>query len=450
MKFYQKIILTSAMLGAGAHTAEAQQTQVFSNEERYLHEGLELFDREKYGAAQQAFAKYISLVGDENRTADAQYYYAVSGLYLFHPDAEKLVLNFASRYPSHPKAGLAYYELGLFYFDKKDYKKTIEYLTRVPKVNLDQDQLREAEFKQAYSYFAEKDFDKAKPLFDRNKSGQHKYSYASSYYAGYIALRNGDYAGAKKDLRVAEQNEAYRAVVPSMLIQILYKENNLDEVITYGEKVLAGKPKPQNADEITLLVGDAYFKKNDFKTAAEYFNDYSKGRRNIENGVQYKIGYANYKTDNYKQAIVNFKDVALQKDSLGQNAAYHLGLSYLKDNNKQYAMAAFNQARNQEFAREIAEAAAIKYAQLNYENGNFREVISSLADFNRKFPNSKFSAEADDILSESYLNSNNYLAAIRHIEGLNKRSSRINETYQKVTYYQAVSYFNDSKFAEAL
>ena len=45
MKLYQKIILSSALLGGATQYAEAQQTQVFTNEERYLHEGLELFDR---------------------------------------------------------------------------------------------------------------------------------------------------------------------------------------------------------------------------------------------------------------------------------------------------------------------------------------------------------------------------------------------------------------------
>ena len=449
MKLYQKIILSSAMLG-GAQAAQAQQTQVFTNEERYLHEGLELFDREKYGAAQQAFAQYISLIGDDTRTIDAQYYYALSGLYLFHPDAEKLILNFAARNPSHPKAGLAFYQLGLFYFDKKNYVKAIEFFEKVPKDNLDTEQLHEAEFKQAYSYFTEKKFDKAKPLFDRNKGGSRKYAYASSYYAGYIALRNGDYAGAKNDLRTAEQNEAYRAVVPYLLTQILYKENNMDEVISYGEKVLAQKPKPQNEDEIQLLIGDAYFKKNNYKKASEYFDAYAKNRKNIENGVEYKIGYANFKNEDYRNAAVRFKNVALQKDSLGQNAAYHLGLSYLKENNKPFALTAFNQARLAEFDKNITEAATIKYAQMNYETGNFREVINSLADFDKKFPRSKMRDEADDILSESFLNSNNYLEAIRYIEKLSNRSARINETYQRVTYYQAVNYFNDSKFQEAV
>jgi tetratricopeptide (TPR) repeat protein len=449
MNKFHKIIITSALVGS-AHLASAQHTQVFTSQERYFQEGLELFDRKIYGAAQQAFARYVSLLNDENKTADAQYYYAVSGLYLLHADAEKLILDFARTHPAHPKSVLAFYELGLYHFNKKSYEKAIEYLEKVPANRLDKNQLREAEFKLAYAYFAEKNFDKAKVLFDRSKTGEHNYVYAANYYAGYIAYRNGDYAAAKKDLKVAEQNEAYRQVVPFLLTEILYKEGNLDEVMRYGGQALAAKPLPQSADEIRLLVGDAHFQKGDYKKANQYFKDYAKGKRSLDNTLEYKIGFADYKNGEFESAINYLKNVAPQKDALGQNAAYHLGLSYLKVGNKQYALAAFDQGRKQDFDKPVTEASMLKYGQINYELGKFSEVINAISEFNKKFPKSRFASEADDILSESFLNSNNYAEAIRHIEGLSNRSERINRTYQRVTYYQAVNLFNDSRFQEAV
>ncbi|RDC63061.1 tetratricopeptide repeat protein [Adhaeribacter pallidiroseus] len=449
MKKLHSLLLTAAFLGTG-HLAEAQHTQVFTNPDHYYHEGLELFDREKYGAAQQAFSQYVSLIGDNTKTIDAQYYYALSGLHLLHANAENLILDFAAAYPAHPKASVAYLELGKFYFNKKDYEKSIEYLEKAPSARLDDKQLREAEFKLAYSYFAQKQFDKAKVLFDRNKIGDHNYVYASNYYAGYLAYRNGDYTGAKKDLLVAEQNEAYKQIVPYMLTEIYYKEGNTEEVIAYGEKVLKQQSEPQNADEIRILVGDGYYKKANYKKALTYFNNYAKGKKKLDNTVAYKLGYANYKTNNYKGAIQYLQPVASQKEILGQNAAYHLGLSYLKDENKQFALAAFDQARRVDFDKPVTESATLKYAQINYENGNFNESINALGEFRKKFPQSKLSAEADDILSESYLNTSNYSDAVRHIEALSNRSARINETYQRVTYFQAVQLFNDGRFQEAL
>ncbi|WP_210488986.1 tetratricopeptide repeat protein [Rufibacter aurantiacus] len=449
MKLPHKLALATALLG-GTQVAHAQQSLTFRSEERFFQEGLELFDREKFGAAQQAFAQYIRLIHDPLRTADAQYYYAVSGLHLFHPDAEQLVLQFASRYPAHPKAATAFFELGTTFFDNKNYDKAIEYLEKAPADRLDDAQLKESDFKLGYAYYSKKNYAKAKELFDRNKKGNHKYTYASSYYAGYLAYREGDYIGAKLDLQVAEKDETYRPVVPYMLTEVLYKEKNFQEVISYGEKSLQMTPPVQNPKEIEVLIGDAYFQRNDFKNASKYFKSYAQGKKSLDKTVQYKMGITDYKNNDFKSAIQNLKAVAFQSDSLGQNASYHLGLSYLKDNNKQFALGAFDQARKLNIDKNVKEGATVKYAQLNYELGNNSEVINSLASFTKDYPDSRFSGEVDDILSEAYLNSSNYLEAIQHIEKLPKRSHRINETYQRVTYYQAVKLYNDQLFQQAV
>lgn len=283
MKLAYKVALASVLAG-GSHAVVAQHTQAFTSEERYYHEGVELFDRAKYGAAQEAFRKYINLIGDNAKTADAQYYYALSGLYLLHPDAEQLILNFVKNFPTHPKTALANYELGLYYFEQKNYKKAAELLQLAPTHLLSIKQNNELEFKLGYSYFATKDFDNAKIWFDKNKTAgfredEHRFAYASSYYAGYISYRKGDYAAAKADLKVAEKNEAYARIVPYMITEILYKENDVYEVIRYGEAALAKKPEVQQADEIALLVGDAYYQKADYKTADKYFDQYSNGKK---------------------------------------------------------------------------------------------------------------------------------------------------------------------------
>ncbi|TYZ08322.1 tetratricopeptide repeat protein [Hymenobacter lutimineralis] len=455
MKLFPRIALAAALGATAPLAAQAQQTQVFANDERYFQEGLELFDRAKYGAAQQAFQQYLELTqrrtGDgQDRTTDAEYYYAVSGLYLQHPDAEGRVLAFAARNPAHPKAAVAFFELGKFYFDKKSYPKAIEYLQRVAPDNLSAEQRAESEFKLGYSYFAQKDFDKARLQFDRNKQGQHQYRYASSYYAGYLAYLSGDFAGARKDLAVAEQNDAYRPVVPAVMTQIYYKEGDLDGLISYGTKALAQSPPPQSADEIQLLVGDAFYQKQDYKQATEYFDKYANGRKKIDPSVQYKVGYANYKMGDYKGAIGSLKGVAARRDSLGQNAAYHLGLSYLQTQQKQLALNAFDAARKLTFDKNITENATVKYAQINYEQGNTQEVIAALRDFDRKYPRSKNAAVVDDILSESFLNSADYAQALSYLEGLENRSAKLNATYQRVAYYQAATLYNASRFNEAL
>ena len=272
MKFLPRLALAASLSAAAPLAAQAQQTQVFANDDRFYQEGLELFDHAKYGAAQQSFRHYIALTGRrlgeqpaEQRTIDAQYYDAVAGLYLLHPDAEGRILAFAADNPAHPKASAAYFELGKFYFDKKDYAKAADYLQKVGPNNLSPEQRAESDFKLAYSYFARKEFEQARRLFDRAKQSNSSYRYASSYYAGYLAFLAGDYAAARQDLRVAEQNDAYRPVVPAVMSQIYYREGNYDGLIAYAGQALAQSPPPQSADEIELLVGDAYYQKQDYQ-----------------------------------------------------------------------------------------------------------------------------------------------------------------------------------------
>ena len=460
MKLFPRLALAVALSAAAPVAALAQQTQVFASDERHFQEGLELFDRAQYGAAQEAFRQYLAVEpvhagqtgpASGDRTADAEYYYAVSGLYLSHPDAEGLILAFAAQHPAHPRAASAYFELGKFYFDQKDYPAAIGYFQKVAPDNLSNDQRAESDFKLGYSYFEQKDYEKARLLFDRNKQVQSQYKYASAYYAGYLGYRAGDYAAARADLAVAEQNDAYKPVVPAVVTQIYYKEGNYDGLIGYATTALQNTPPPQNADEIQLLLGDAYYQKGKYKEAAENFDKYAalhKGK--IEPALQYKIGFANYKMGDFPGAIASLRTVAVRRDSLGQNAAYHLGLSYLQANQKPQAVTAFEAARQATFDRGIAENATLKLGQVQYEQGNLPEVIAVLRDFRKKFPRSRNQATVDDLLSASFLSSTDYNQALTYLEGIDDRSEKLDATYQRVAYSQAATLYNNGNYAEAL
>lgn len=440
---------------APAASVQAQQTQQVTNPEARYQEAVRLYQRQLYGPAQTAFREFLAqprIQQDPDRAADAVYYAAVSGLRLLQPDAEGQMLGFARHYPAHPKAALAYFELGRFYFERKDYERALANLKQVEPKLLTQQQRYESDFKLAYSQFSTKQYEPARLLFDRIKTGKHEFAPAARYYAGFLALRSSDYDGARADLEEAGKSPAYKNVVPQLITQILYRQNKLPEVIAYGESALAGKP--QGAEEIQLLVGDSYFQQEDYAKAlppllAAAGKPGGRGKRG-ELLVEYKAGYAAYKTQDYKTAVARFQPVAAQRDSLGQLASYHLGLSYLKQDNKPFALTAFEESRNGGFDPKITEQSVLKVAEIAFEEGNSRAVINALQDFDKKFPKSKQSDAADDMLSEAYLNSNDYAAAIRHIEAMGSRSARLNQTYQRVTYYQAVQEYNAGRPDAAL
>src|SRR6188768_2522224 len=93
-------------------TVFSQNTLVKSPDYDNFRTGLELLDHEKYGAAREAFERFVLTGQNDLRSIDAEYYIAFSALNLFNPDAENLFQNFINKYPYHTKAASAYYDLG--------------------------------------------------------------------------------------------------------------------------------------------------------------------------------------------------------------------------------------------------------------------------------------------------------------------------------------------------
>jgi TolA-binding protein len=427
----------------------AQNTLIRTSDDVPFRQGLELLDREKYSAAREFFQRYINQNKNDLRSIDAEYYIALSSLNLFNPDAEDLFKNFLFKYPTHAKAITAYYDLGSFYYREEKYDKAIEYLEKVDTQNLSAGQKLENQFKLAYSYFSKKDFEKAGPLFDQVKTGVNKYAYAASYYAGYIEFKNGNNEAALADLKRAEVNDDYKAIVPLMIVNVYYKMDVMDQLITYSEDVLQNRFDVKNKEDIFLLTAEAYYRKHDYKKAAELFKKYALNGK-PSNEVTYRMALSEYKIQDYVNAVSDFKFIASLKDSLGQSAAYYLGLSYLKSDNKPFALAAFDQSRRLNFSRETREEALFNYAKVSFDLKRYADAITPLKEFVKTYPDSKHSSEVSELLSESFIRSNNHAEALTYIESLKSRTPRINAAYQQVTFFTGSENFNNLQYEEAI
>ncbi|MBW8050655.1 MAG: tetratricopeptide repeat protein [Cytophagales bacterium] len=451
----------------------SQNTLIKSGPGNILRTGLELLEKEKYGAAQKFFQDYINnLVGQghpENSglqgLIEAEYYIALCALNLSQPDTETLFDDFIAKYPGHSKAILANYELGNFWFRKKNYEKAIHYFAKVDIDLLSAQQQIETQFKLAYAYFGKKEFDKAMELFSKIKYGYHKYTYAANYYAGYIAYLNKEYDKAINDLHRAGQNEAYAPLIPLMIANIYYKQGKLEVLINYAEGIIppvnTNKRGIKAIDKIILLLAEAYYKMGDkWEKAALYFSRYvemNKNRfkspvRDPQSAILYRLAYSEFKINNFDSSAVHFKQIAIPstRDSLGQSAAYYLGVCYVKTGKKQFALAAFDKARKPDFDTTISEASAFQYAKLNYDLGILPEAITAFKYFVDNYPNSGVRVEADALLTEAYLNTNKYDEAISYIEGLKRKSQRIKAAYQRLLFYFGVESFNKEQYLKAV
>ena len=431
--------------------AFAQNTMVQIDDDKYFRQGLDLFDKQQYAAARTAFEEYIHHEPESIKAIDARYYIAFCAMSLYHNDGEFLLDQFVGEYEGHPKSVMAYYELGNFYFKNKDYTKAIAYLEKTDINKLTADQRLETRFKLGYSHFNKKNFDKALSYFNNVKQGTSPYTAASNYYAGFIAFRNGAYDEALTDLRKAEKDEAYAAIVPYMILNVYYKQERYDELLQYGERVVASGRKVKNLEDFSLLIAESYYRKQQYDKATDFFQTYLQnqpGKKDPE--VKYRLAMAYYNMDQFDRAEQYFKELAPGKNALGQSSSYYLGNLYLRSNNKNFALTAFENAAKMNFDPVMQEEAIFKLAKINYDQGNFDQAIDALNNLATTFPNSVRSEEANILLSEAYLKTSDYNKAIDHIEKIGNKDPRVRRAYQQVTYFKGTENFNNRKYRRAV
>ena len=194
-------------------------------------QGLDLLEKEKYSAAQHCFETYLICPKNYLNAIEAKYYMAYCAVNLFQPHGASFFHMFIKKYPSHPKAAQAYYQLSNLYFIHQDFAKSITYYQKVDENQLDKDTQQALRYQLAYAYLSNKKFNRALVHFNAIKTQENAYTQAANYYAGYIALRNGNYTTALADFNKAAKNQAYKPVVPYMIVQVYYKQKTLQGII---------------------------------------------------------------------------------------------------------------------------------------------------------------------------------------------------------------------------
>ncbi len=427
-----------------------QSSLNFTSEDTPFRLAMDQLNQSKYLAAGKSFEDYIVRGKDPLKLADAQYYIAFCALQINNQDGEALIEVFIFDYPYHPKAALAYYELGNLKYNEKNYKLAIKYFEKLYLPKLSPSLQYEAKFKLGYAYFTQKKFDKAYKMFNDLKREENKYQFPASYYSGYLNFEKKEYDRALYDFTRAEKNGAYAPVIPSMLVKVYYKQKRYDELIEYGKQAL-NKKNVRDKSEINLYIGEAYFQKNDFEEASNYYNSYLNGKRGkTGRDLLFRIAYVQMSSGRPVEAIESFKQVALKNDTLGFISSYYLGNLYIQTNNKNYALSAYKLAKDNSFNRNLEEDALFQYAKLNLDVGNFNEAIKSIIDYKSKYPGSARVENIDEILTDAYLNSKNYDMALQHIEGMSRRSTRINKAYQQIAFFKGTELFNNGKFYPAV
>lgn len=441
MKKFFPVLFLCLLCGASV----AQKTTIYLDADREFKNGVELFDKKKYGAAEKCFQNII----ETNRNAkalvriDAEYYAAACAIELFNKDGEWLMKRFIGSHPESNKVQWGYFYLGKSNFRKKKYPETIEYLEKVDVSELDRDDASELHFKRGYSYLDKKQVEKAKNDLYEIKDIDNKYAHPANYYYSHIAYSEKNYSTALEGFNRLLNDETFGTVVPYYIAQIYFLQGKYDEVVKVAPALLSDSVHAQKAGEINRIIGQSYYHKQQYAEAIPYL---LKGPIASAND-NYQMGFAYYKSNDLKTAAEYFEKAAGGGDSLSQNAYYYLADCYLKSGDKSKARNAYFSAYNLKYDKQIREESLFNYAKLCYETGfsPFNDAIKYFQQYIIEYPNSIYKDEAYKYLVNCFHSTKNYEAAMRIIEKMNTEDIKLRQVYQQLCYFRAVNHYNNNQ-----
>ena len=380
---------------------------------------------------------------------DIEYYFVVCELKLNQSIAEEAAKRFIDAANNEPRQQLMSFHLAQYYFLRNDYARAVVYYERAGYNNLSNEQIADAKFELAYSYFEVGQYNSAKPLFDEiHQLPSNKYYYDANYYYGFLSYRDRDYNNALSSFQKVESIPKYRGLVPYYISQIYYFQGNKDQALQYGQSKI-GQNDVYNRKEMNLLMGQIYFEKKEFSKALPLLEAYVKNTDKVSKEVMYELSYCYYNANDVQKAIEGFKQLSNEKDSLGQNSMYLLGDLYLKTGQKENARNAFLYSADNNSNPKQQEISRFNYAKLSYELGYQDIALNSLNKFLDLYPQSAYANEAKEIIINLLANTNNYSEALSLYQSFSQPTPTMKRIYPKILFGRATEYINNQKLDEA-
>ncbi len=429
----------------------SQKTLIYTDPYKNYKFAQELFDKGKFSAAQFHFKDIIDRLAnsqDETRI-NAEYYFAVCALKLYHQSVETLLTRFVLDHPDHPKSKNVYLQLARHYYRMKKFTKSIEYFEKVDQYDLSKEDQNEFLFKLGYSKFVKKNPEEAKVYLNELLQRESDYKIPATYYYSHIAYSEGKYQTSLVGFKQIAENKMFKSIIPYYITQILYQQKKYDDLIAYAPSYMDSITDKRKG-EFAKLIGDAYYMKNEYQSAVKYYKIFKKNAKSNRES-NYQVAYCYFKTNEIEKAISLFSRVTSKRDSLTQTAYYHMAEAFLKMNQKDYARNAFEEASKLDFDQEIKRNSLFNYAKLAYElsYNPYDESINAFQDFINSYPNTQDAEEAYEFLLKVYLTTKNYEDALSSMEKIENKDPRMQKAYQTIVYNRAVEQFHNREYLKS-
>ncbi len=443
---FKKVTASIPMILGIVFMSYAQETKIYTHQEKEYQDALTLYNNEQYQAAQTIFEKVKVTTKDEETEANSAYYAANAAVRLNQLGADRLMEDFVEKYPTSTKKNSAFADVAEYYFETGKYPYALKWYNKVEQSSLSRGEKDKFNFNYGYSLFSSKKTREAERYLNKVTNSP-VYGSQAKYYLGYIAYQQDDYEGANQRFDQITDQELLEEKLSYYQADMNFKLGKFEKAIALAKKQLP-KSDRKEVSELNKIIGESYFNLKQYDNAIPYLEDYKGKRGKWNNTDYYLLGYCYYKQEDFANAIQQFNKIIGGTNSVSQNAYYHLAECYLKLDKKQEALNAFRNASQMDFTPEIQKDAFLNYARLSYEIGNAYEPVPQvISDYLKTYPNDEHATEMKELLVDSYITSKNFKGALELLENNKGYASKV--TYQKVAYYRGAELFMESDYSGA-
>jgi len=310
-------------------------------------------------------------------------------------------------------------------------------------------------FYRGYAYFMTQDYAKAADSFAQLSKSKNAYTTRSTYYYAYCMYKQQQYAAVLPAFLKLENTPEYRETVPYYIVQIYFAQGYNDEVKQRAQTLLAEQPDNTNNAELHRLLGELAFRDGDYATAAEHLRAYYEASEQqafepVRNDL-FMLGMATYRLKDYKAAARYLKLVKQQPDTLAEATCLTMGHVYVRLNQLEQAKLSYQAAMNYALTPSVTEEAAYNYTLCAYRSSTaLGESVHAFNDFLQRYPDSKHASHIYQLMSDVFMQSKNYAAALSSLETIAQPSATMRETKQYLRYQLGADCFLQGKMQEAI
>ncbi|MGM9837292.1 MAG: tetratricopeptide repeat protein [Paludibacteraceae bacterium] len=362
--------------------------------------------------------------------------------------------TYLQQYPYTTYEDEIHFMAGVLQAEKSHWKQALKELEQVNHTSLTRSHQMEYQFYRGYCYLMQQEFQRAAVYFALLKKSDNPYTIKATYYYAYCQYKQGNYDKALPALLSLEGVTEYSKTVPYYLVQVYYAQHEYVEVETRAEKLLQTQPDSENNGELYRMLGEISYRRGDYRQAVDYLQAYEKAVRAkdvpLVRNDMYLLGMAELRLGSYSEAVNYLKQVKQEQDTISESTCLALGNAYVQLGQIEQAKLSYQAAAAFLLTPIVREEAMYNYALCTYRSSTaLGESVHAFTDFLSQFPDSKYETEVYALLSEAFLRSRNYAAAMSILDSIPSPTPQMLQTKQYLRYQLGVDAFLQGKIEQS-